>query len=231
MWFDEPSSGSINIKPVYNSHSRIDRKAFDRANDESLLSGLLTMSLPLLVAAKVSQRLIEEFSTFAATIAASPSALLRIKGVTRREVTTFKLFEATTILSLRRDLPNLYIVSGWQSLLDYLHASMAHRTTEEFRVIFMNGRKKIIRDEVLFNGTVNAAPVYPREVIKRALELAASSVILVHNHPSGDPSPSRDDIVMTKAIAEAGRHLGLTVHDHVIIGRTGHTSMRALGLI
>ena len=100
-----------------------------------------------------------------------------------------------------------------------------------FGVIFLNNRNVIVRDETMGSGTVNAAPVYPREIVKRALELGASGLVLVHNHPSGDPSPSRDDITMTKAVVEAGRHLGLSVHDHVVIGRTGHASFRALGLL
>jgi DNA repair protein RadC len=108
---------------------------------------------------------------------------------------------------------------------------MAHRVTEEFRVIFLNNRNILIRDEAMASGTVNAAAVYPREIVKRALELGASAVVLVHNHPSGDPTPSRDDIAMTKAIVEAGRHLGLGVHDHIVIGRTGHASFRSLGLL
>ena len=108
---------------------------------------------------------------------------------------------------------------------------MAHRVTKEFCVIFLDNRNVMIRDEGMGRGTVNAAPVYPREIVKRALELGASGVILVHNHPRGDPSPSRDDIAMTKSVIEAGRHLGLAVHDHVVIGKSGHASFRALGLI
>ena len=108
---------------------------------------------------------------------------------------------------------------------------MAHCVTEEFRVIFLNSRNVMIRDEAMGSGTVDAAPVYPREIVKRALELGASGVVLVHNYPSGDPSPRRDDIAMTKSVIEAGRHLGLVVHDHFVIGKTGHASFRPLGLI
>jgi DNA repair protein RadC len=142
-----------------------------------------------------------------------------------------KFVEAVALRSLRTAALDRPVLSGWQALTDYLHAAMAHRVTEEFRVIFLNNRNVMIRDEAMGQGTVNQAPVYPREIVKRALELGASGLVLVHNHPSGDPQPSRDDITMTKAVIEAGRHLGLVVHDHVIIGRGGHVSMRAQGLI
>ena len=120
---------------------------------------------------------------------------------------------------------------GWQALTDCLHAVMARRVTEEIRVVFLNNRNVMIRDEPMGQGAIDQAPVRRRKIVKRALEPAASAVGLVHNHPSGDPQPSRDDIVMTKAVIEAGRHLGLAVHDHVIIGRGGHVSMKAWGLI
>lgn len=136
-----------------------------------------------------------------------------------------------SLRSLHTAALNRPVLSGWQALTDYLHATMAHRVTEEFRVIFLTNLNIMIRDEAMGQGTVNQAPIYPREIVKRALELGASGLVLVHNHPSGDPQPLRDDIVKTKAVIDAGRHLGLSVHDHVIIGSGGHVSLRSQGLI
>ncbi len=164
-------------------------------------------------------------------LAASAAELARVEGLSAGGAAALKFVEAAALRSLRTAALDRPVLSGWQALTDYLHAAMAHRVTEEFRVIFLNNRNVLIRDEAMGSGTVNAAPVYPREIVKRALELAASGLILVHNHPSGDPQPSREDIAMTKAIVEAGRHLGLAVHDHVVIGRSGHASFRALGLL
>ena len=203
----------------------------DGFHDYELLEYLLGLAIPRRDTKPLAKRLLTEFGDLPALLAATPAELSRVEGLGHGAAAALKFVQATALRSLQKSMVTRPVLSGWQALTDYLHAAMAHRTTEEFRVVFLDSRNMIIRDEAFGDGTVNAAPVYPREVVKRALELAASSVILVHNHPSGDPSPSRDDIVMTKAIAEAGRHLGLTVHDHVIIGRTGHTSMRALGLI
>jgi DNA repair protein RadC len=164
-------------------------------------------------------------------LAASPAELSRVEGLSAGGAAAMKFVEAASLRSLRAAALDRPVLAGWQALTDYLHAAMAHRVTEEFRVIFLNNRNILIRDEAMGSGTVNAAPVYPREIVKRALELGASGLILVHNHPSGDPSPSRDDIAMTKSVIEAGRHLGLSVHDHVVIGKTGHASFRALGLL
>jgi DNA repair protein RadC len=123
------------------------------------------------------------------------------------------------------------VLSSWSALLDYCRAAMAYEMREQFRVIFLDKRNTLIADEVQQTGTVDHTPVYPREVIRRALELSASAIILVHNHPSGDPTPSRADIQMTETIVEVGKPLGIVVHDHLIIGRDGHASFKALGLI
>ncbi len=189
------------------------------------------MAIPRRDTKPLAKRLLSEFGTFPAILAASPAELSRVDGLSDGGAAALKFVEAAALRSLRAAALDRPVLAGWQALTDYLHAAMAHRVTEEFRVIFLNNRNVLIRDEAMGSGTVNAAPVYPREIVKRALELGASGLILVHNHPSGDPSPSRDDIAMTKAVAEAGRHLALTVHDHVVVGRTGHASFRALGLL
>ena len=123
-----------------------------------------------------------------------------------------------------------HVLTGWDALLDYCHATMAHRETEQFRILFLDTKNTVIADEEQAKGTVDHVPVYPREVVKRALELSASALILVHNHPSGDPTPSAADIQMTRQIATAAKALGITVHDHLIIGKASESSFRALGL-
>ncbi len=203
----------------------------DGFHDYELLEYLLALAIPRRDTKPLAKALLDEFGSLAALIAASPAELSRVPGLGESAAAALKFVEAVMLRSQRRNLEGRPVLSSWQALTDYLHASMAHNATEAFRVIYLDSKNQIMRDEVLGQGTVNAAPVYPREVIKRALEIQAAAVILVHNHPSGDPTPSRDDISMTRAIIEAGRHLGLAVHDHVIIGRSGHTSMRAQGLL
>ena len=203
----------------------------DGFHDYELLEYLLGLAIPRRDTKPLAKRLLTEFGSFPAILAASPAELSRVEGLSEGGTAALKFVEAASLRSLRAAAMDRPVLSGWQALTDYLHASMAHRVTEEFRVIFLNNRNIVVRDEAMGSGTVNAAPVYPREIVKRALELGASGLVLVHNHPSGDPSPSRDDIAMTKAVVEAGRHLGLSVHDHVVIGRTGHASFRALGLL
>jgi DNA repair protein RadC len=203
----------------------------DGFHDYELLEYLLALAIPRQDTKPLAKRLLEEFGNLAALIAATPEELKRVEGLGDGAAAAIKFVEAVMLRSLRTGALDRPVLSGWQALLDYLHVALAHRPTEQFRVIFLNNRNIMIRDEVMNDGTVNAAPVYPREIVKRALDLGAAALVLVHNHPSGDPQPSRDDIQMTKAIIEAGRHLGLSVHDHVIIGSTGHVSMRAQGLI
>ena len=203
----------------------------DGFHDYELVEYLLGLAIPRRDTKPLAKLLIAEFSGLPGLLAASPAELARVPGLGETAVAAIKFVEAAALRSLRAAALDRPVLSGWQALTDYLHAKMAHRMTEEFRVIFLNNRNIMIRDEAMGEGTINAAPVYPREIVKRALELGASGVILVHNHPSGDSGPSRDDIIMTKAVIDAGRHLSLHVHDHVIIGRSGHVSMKARGLI
>jgi DNA repair protein RadC len=199
--------------------------------DYELLEYVLGLAIPRRDTKPLAKLLLAEFGSLPSVLAASPAELSRVDGLSEGGAAALKFIEAASLRSLQASAIDRPILSGWQALIDYLHAAMAHRVTEEFRVIFLNNRNIMIRDEAMSSGTINAAAVYPREIVKRALELGASAVVLVHNHPSGDPTPSRDDISMTKAIVEAGRHLGLGVHDHVVIGRAGHSSFRAMGLL
>ena len=142
-----------------------------------------------------------------------------------------KLIAAAAQRTLKSELRNKQVLGSWSSVIDYCHAAMAQESREQFRILFLDKRNTLIADEIQGRGTVDHTPVYPREVVKRALELSATAIILVHNHPSGDPTPSRADIDMTKTIIDTARPLGITVHDHIIIGKDGHASLKGLRLI
>lgn len=199
--------------------------------DQDLLEYLLALAIPRRDTKPIARQLLTEFGSFAAIISAEPAELTRIDGLGEGAVAALKAVQAAATRLLRAEIAGRQILGSWQSVLDYLHASMAHGLTEQFRVLFLNNRNMLIRDEVLSHGTVNQTPVYVREVIKRALELGASALILVHNHPSGDTKPSRDDIDITNSIVTAGKPMGLVVHDHIVIGTRGHSSFRSLGLL
>lgn len=199
--------------------------------DYELLEYVLALAIPRRDTKPLAKRLIVEFGSFAGAVSAQPAELARVTGLGDGGVAALKFVQAAALRLLREGVGGRPVLGNWQALLDYLHADMAHGMVERFRVLFLNGRNMLIRDEIMSEGTVNATPVYTREVIKRALELGATALILVHNHPSGDPKPSRDDIAMTKAIVEAGRSLGIAVHDHIVIGRLGHASFKSLGLL
>lgn len=179
----------------------------------------------------IAKQLLKVFGSYEAVITANPDRLEAIEGVGESIVAAIKIVEATALRLAQAKVLNKPAVSNWQALLDYCHAAMAHAPKEHFRILYLDRKNVVIADEVQQEGTVDHTPVYPREVIRRALELHASAVILVHNHPSGDPTPSRNDIDMTREIAEAGRSLGIALHDHLVIGRTGHISFKAIGLI
>jgi DNA repair protein RadC len=146
-------------------------------------------------------------------------------------VAALKAAHATALRLLRAQVAALPVLANWQALLDYLRADMAHHGIERVRVLHLNSKNMLIRDELMHEGSIDEAPVYVREVIRRAIDLGSAAIILVHNHPSGDPSPSRADIDITRAVAEAGKRLNIALHDHIIIGSEGHTSLRAKGLI
>lgn len=200
-------------------------------HDYELLEYLLTLALPRIDTKPVARALLSEFGDLPAILAAGPSALKRVPGVGESAAAAIAFVAACMVRSLQRQAVAQPAFSSLSAVVDYLHASLAHSGTEEFRVLFLNNRNRIIADECCGDGTVNQAPVYPREIVKRALELQATALILAHNHPSGDPAPSQDDIRMTKAIRDAAALFQIAIHDHLIIGRTGHTSFRAQGLL
>ncbi len=200
--------------------------------DYELLELLLHLILPRRDTKAIAKRLLSRFKTFSGVLAAPEAQLARIEGLGEISATNLKIIQAAAQRFARdrvdRDLP---ILGSWAALLDYCRAAMAFEGKEQFRILFLDKKNRLIADEVQQTGTVDHTPVYPREVIKRALELGATALILVHNHPSGDPSPSSADVQMTRQINDTARPLNITVHDHIIIGKSGHASLKGLRLI
>ncbi|MBY0355679.1 MAG: DNA repair protein RadC [Rickettsiales bacterium] len=179
----------------------------------------------------LAKALIKKFGSFAAVVKASTPALLAIDGVGDAVISALRTVEASAELLLKQEIEARPVIQSWTALLDYCRLTMAEKTIEEFRVIFLNRANMLIADEVQQRGTVDHTPIYPREIIKRTLELGATAIILVHNHPSGNPSPSKDDIDMTQLIIQAAKPFNIRVHDHVIVARKGHYSFKSQGLI
>jgi len=179
----------------------------------------------------LAKALIAHFGSFAEVLAAPRARLLEVDGVGEAVVSQLKIIEAAALRLSRAQMLNKPALSSWAALIDYCTAAMARSGHEEFRVLFLDRKNILIADEVQTKGTVDHAPVYPREIVKRALELGASAIILVHNHPSGDPTPSRADIEMTRDVCAAAKALRIAVHDHLVIGRSGHASFKSLGLL
>jgi len=199
--------------------------------DYELLELLLFRAIPRQDVKPLARRLLDQFGDLAAVISAPPARLSRVDGVGEAVITELKLAEAMAARLSRARVMNRPVLSSWQALLDYCHTAMSHRETEHFRVLFLDRKNTLIADEELGRGTVDHVPVYPREVLRRALELNASALILVHNHPSGDPTPSPADIAMTEQIQTAAQALSITLHDHLIIGKSRESSFRTLGLL
>ena len=179
----------------------------------------------------VAKALIERFGSLAGVLNADPRALQQVKGVGETSAAALKAVATAARRMARNEVSAKPVLGSWQSLVDYLTTDMAHLTVERVRVLYLDTKNRLIDDHHVGDGSIDEAAIHPREVIRRAMDVGASALILVHNHPSGSPEPSRADIQITKRIAEAGRLLGVTLHDHVIIGKEGHVSLRAKGLI
>jgi DNA repair protein RadC len=179
----------------------------------------------------LAKELLERFGSLAGVLDAEPGALGQVKGISDASVGALKIAGLAARRMARSQVRQQPVLGSWQALLDYLAIDMASLTVERVRVLYLDGRNRLVRDHLVGDGTIDEAAIHPREVIRRGLDLGASALILVHNHPSGNPEPSRADIQITHRIAEAGRLLGITVHDHVIVGREGHVSLKAKGLI
>ena len=199
--------------------------------DHELVEYLLALAIPRRDTKPLAKKLIRDFGGFGALLSADAEAIARVGELSDGAVAALKIAQATALRLLKEEVRNLPVLGSWQALLDYLRADMAHEAIERVRVLFLNSKNVLIRDEPMWEGSVDESAVYIREIMRRALDYHATAIIIVHNHPSGDPSPSSQDIRLTRDLAEAGRHLKVTLHDHIIIGANGHSSLRALGLI
>jgi len=227
-------------KPHYLEHRhRLQERLLDAGAenlpDYEILEILLAASNPRGDTKPLAKRLLDRFGGLGAVLSAAPEALMDVKedgrGLGQAGVAMLKAVREAALRLSRSELHQADVIGSWDKLIDYCKANIAHGTVEEFHLLFLDRKNTLIRHERQQRGTIDHTPVYPREVVKRALELNASALILVHNHPSGDPTPSKADIAVTRDIVNAGKPLGVTVHDHLIIGRGRHTSLRDLGLL
>jgi DNA repair protein RadC len=199
--------------------------------DHEMLEMLLFLALPRRDTKAIAHELLKRHGSFANVIAAAPQDLRDAEGLGDAGIAALKLAHAAALRLLRAEVMGQHVLNNWDRLMDYLHAVLARERVEQFRVLFLDARNRLLEDESLGRGTVNHTPVYPREVVKRALELKASALILVHNHPSGDPSPSADDIAMTQEVKSAAAALSIVLHDHVVVGNKRWLSFRREGLL
>ena len=199
--------------------------------DYEMLELVLFRAIPRQDVKPLARLLLDTFGDFNRVITASPARLALVKGVGEAVITELKVIEAAAQRMMRARVMHQPVLSSWDALLDYCHTTMAHRETEQFRILFLDRKNVLIADEEQAKGTVDHVPVYPREVVKRALEVNASALIMVHNHPSGDPTPSQADIEMTLQVQEAAQVLGITLHDHLIIGKSREVSFRSAGYL
>jgi len=222
-------------KPHYSGHRKRLRDRFLKTGsdlaDYELIELLLFAAMPRRDVKPIAKALLAHFGTFAGVLNADVSALCEINGIGQTAAVSLMAVRESAVRLLQREVMNQPILSNWQSLMDYCRAAMGHGKVEQFRILFLNRKNMLMADELQQRGTVDHTPVYPREVIKRALDLGASALILVHNHPSGDPSPSQPDIEMTKELQAAGEKLGISLHDHIVVSKSGNTSFKTLGLL
>ncbi|WP_107989535.1 RadC family protein [Breoghania corrubedonensis] len=223
-------------RPHYLGHrqrlkARFRERGASALEDYELLELLLFRPLPRQDTKPIAKALLTRFGSFAEVLAAPRSRLKEVSGIGDAAIDDLKAVHAAALRFARGQISERKLLTSWSSVLDYCRSAMAYSEREEFRILFLDKKNGLIADEVQQTGTVDHTPVYPREVVKRALELSSSAIILVHNHPSGDPTPSRADIQMTRQIAEVAKPLGIELHDHIIVGRAGHVSFRGLQLI
>jgi DNA repair protein RadC len=234
--FSEVLRGPPESLPHYLGHRERLRERFldggpDAVTEYELLELILFRAIPRRDVKPLAKALIATFGSFAEVVSAPRPRLREIDGLGEAAIAEIKIVQAAANRLARGEVKKRTVLSSWSAVLDYCRTTMAFADKEQFRVLFLDKRNQVIADEVQQTGTVDHTPVYPREVIKRALELSATALILVHNHPSGDPTPSRADIQMTQAIVEIAKPLGISVHDHIIVGKDGHTSLKGLKLI
>ena len=233
---DDPSKTGFGEAPHYHGHRERLRDRFrdagpDALSDYELLEMVLFRALPRRDVKPLAKTLITKFGSFAETVHAPEALLKEVGGLGDSAITEIKLIAATASRVAKGQVKQKTVLSSWSTVIEYCRASMAFADKEQFRILFLDKRNQLIADELQQVGTVDHTPVYPREVVKRALELSATAIILVHNHPSGDPTPSAADIQMTKSIMSISSPLGISVHDHIIVGTNGHASLKGLRLM
>lgn len=229
-------SGAKSSRPHYAGHRARLRERFLKSGGEALadyelLELLLFQALPRGDTKPLAKALMERFGSYAEVLSADADALREVSGVGDAVVAALKTVRAAALRLMRDELMEKPVLSSWQALIGYCRAAMAREKTEQFRLLYLNRKNALIADEVQQRGTVDQTAVYPREVVKRALELGATAIIMVHNHPSGDPTPSRGDIDMTNEVKEAGEKLGIVLHDHIVVARGGASSFKSMGLL
>lgn len=232
----DSGDASAEARPHYLGHRQRLRERLlaggaEAMPDYELLEFLLFGAKPRGDLKPIAKDLLKRFKSLAAVLAASPESLLAVPGMGEASVATLKAVREAGLRLTRAELEERTVLSSWQALIEYCTAKAGFTEVEEFHLLFLDRKNALIADERQQRGTVDHTPVYPREVVKRALELSASAIIMVHNHPSGDPTPSKADIEMTREVKQAAAVLGIALHDHVILGRGRHTSLRTLGLI
>ncbi len=233
---DEGGRPGFADAPHYHGHRERLRERFrsagaDALSDYELLELVLFRALPRRDVKPLAKELITKFGSFAETVHASEARLREVRGLGDAAIIEIKLIAATSARVAKGKLKSRAVLSSWTAVLDYCRTAMAFADKEQFRILFLDKRNQLIADELQQIGTVDHTPVYPREIVKRALELSASAIILVHNHPSGDPTPSAADIQLTQSIVAIAGPLGIAVHDHIIVGKNGHASLKGLRLI
>jgi DNA repair protein RadC len=222
--------------PHYHGHRERLRARFLEAGpaalaDYEMLELILFRAIPRRDVKPLAKALLQKFGSFAEVISAPPQRLREIGELSESAIAEFKIVQAAAHRLVKGQVQKRPALSSWSAVLDYVRAAQAFAEKEQFRILFLDKRNQLIADEVQQQGTVDHTPAYPREVVKRALELSATAIILVHNHPSGDPTPSSADIEMTRQIAHAAKPLGVALHDHIIVGKDGHASLKGLKLI
>jgi DNA repair protein RadC len=228
--------GLAEAPPHFHGHRERLRSRFMEAGSEALadyemLELVLFRAVPRRDVKPLAKDLLARFGSFAEVISAPPARLAEVDGLSEAAITEFKVVQAAAHRLAKGQVHKRPVLSSWSAVLDYVRAAQAFAEKEQFRILFLDKRNQLIADEVQQEGTVDHTPVYPREVVKRALELSSTAIILVHNHPSGDPTPSHADIEMTKEVAKVAKTLGIQLYDHVIVGKDGHASLKGLKLI
>jgi len=224
---DNPSDAS-------GHRARVRRRLFEGGPkallDHELVETLLTLTIPRIDTKPIAKRLLDQFGGIGPLLNADAETLKR-EGLSDAAIGAVKIAQATALRLLETKLEERPVLSSWDALQDYLRAAMAHSPVEEVRVLFLNAKNMLIANEAMWRGSVDEASMHVREVMKRAMAHGATAIIIVHNHPSGDPTPSQADVMLTRELVEAGRHMKVTVHDHVIVGIQGQSSLRAMGLV